>query len=408
MPEGQTQDFRRDGLAGSRRSSARRRRAARFAGLFLLPAALFVAACGSTSSSSSTSGSGGTGASSGVAEAQQLVTQAKKPSTFVAPGPSFDASAAKGKLIFLIGDDNSVPFNAITLKGLKAGVTAAGARLAAPDSRGDVDAMVRLVQQAISEHASVVIIPSVNAKVLAAPLAQAKKAGIKVIQTFSADARLPTPSEKAFGVDAIVSYCFSCGGRLMADYTVADSGGKNVDAVGFWDSGVGAAAAQIHATSAELSRLCPTECKITYKDIPSFSDWAQQVPSLTSSSLVHRDLNYFLPIYDGMATYMLPAIHAADASTRVKIVTLNADQAQMESMAKHDVIIANVGTPIEYAGWAEADQSLRLATGHPPVATEKIPLRLFDNSNMPNLKLPERDWYGVNFQAGYEKLWGLS
>ena len=96
------------------------------------------------------------------------------------------------------------------------------------------------------------------------------------------------------------------------------------------------------------------------------------------------------------------------ASTRVKIVTLNADQAQMESMAKHDVIIANVGTPIEYAGWAEADQSLRLATGHPPVATEKIPLRLFDNSNMPKLKLPERDWYGVNFQAGYEKLWGLS
>ena len=40
-----------------------------------------------------------------------------------------------------------------------------------------------------------------------------------------------------------------------------------------------------------------------------------------------------LPIYDGMSGFMLPAIHAANAQSRIKIATFNADLSPMQARA---------------------------------------------------------------------------
>jgi len=344
--------------------------------------------------------------SSAVHAAKQLVAAATAPSTFTAPGPSFNAGAAKGKFVYFIGDENSLPFNAGVNSGFKAAMKAAGVKFVIPDSLGNVSSMAQLINQGVAEHANVIIIPSVSPNDLAVPLAAAKRAHIPIISFFSANASLPTAHDRALGVSAIVSYNFVQGGKEMADYAIADSG-AHVNAVGYWDSGAGAALPQVQGIEAEFHRLCPATCKVTFKDIPSFANWNSQLPSLTQATILDRTVNYLLPIYDGMAEYMLPAIHAGNAQNRVKIVTLNADSAQMSEMGRHDVIVADVGTPIVYMGWALADQALRLVTGHAAVADERIPLRLFDNSNLPNLSKPEQDWYGLNFAAAYEKLWQL-
>src|SRR5262249_31297006 len=155
-----------------------------------------------------------------------------------------------------------------------------------------------------------------------------------------------------------------------------NSNGK-VNAITFWDSDVGTGQPQTNAIRSEFTRLCPKTCHVKFQDIP-IADWAQQIPSLTQTDVQDQSVNYYLPVYDGMVDYMLPGIHAANAQNRVRIVTINGDQAQMVEMSKHDVVYANIGTPIEYAGWAIADQALRLMTGHKPVANENIGMRLFD------------------------------
>ena len=395
-------------------TTARQTRRTRFI-LILLglgAAAVALGGCGSssTSTSSATASSGNGGSSSeasSIAAATQYATSAMAPAKFNPPGPSFDASAAKGKLVYFIGDENSLPFNALINVGAKAGFAAAGVKVDIPDSEGDVSKMASLIQQGVALHAGLIIVPSVPPQALAAPLAVAKKAGIPVISFFSASARLPTAAEKGLGIDGIVSYNFYLGGKILAAAAIKDSGG-HINAVSFWDSDAGSSKAEIDGIAAEFQQVCPSTCKVVFKDIPSFANWAQQVPSLTRTALLNPNVNYFLPIYDGMAQYMLPSIAAATATSRVKIVTLNADIAQMQEMAAHNVIVANVGTPIEYLGWGLADQSLRLLTGQPAVADERVPLRLFTDSNLPNLKEPERDWYGIDFASAYRSLWQVN
>ena len=361
---------------------------------------------GATSSQRARAGGDAAVVPKGVAEAKRIVAQAKKFSVWVAPGPKFNARAASGKTAYFVANNLAVPFNATVLAGVNSALTQAGVKVIALDNKGQISETVRLIEQGIAQHVDLMILPSTPAQLLAAPLRDAKAAGIQVIQRFSSDSRLPNAAERDLGVSAIVSYCFKCAGKLQADFAIADSNGK-VNAMVYWDSDVGTGQPQIDGIRDELARLCPKTCHATFKDLP-ISQWAQQIPTLTQTDVANRSFNYYMPVYDGMVDYMLPGIHAANAQNRVRIVTINGDKAQMVEMKNHDVVYANIGTPIEYAGWAMADQALRLMTGNRPVANAKIAFRLFDRTNIPNLDNPERTWYHVNFKLAYKKLWGLS
>jgi ABC-type sugar transport system substrate-binding protein len=111
-----------------------------------------------------------------------------------------------------------------------------------------------------------------------------------------------------------------------------------------------------------------------------------------------------------MVLNMLPAVHAANAQDRVKIVSFNALPAILTSLGKGDVVAADVGASGQQLGWALADQVLRVLTHHRPVLNVQLPIRLFDGTNVGsiNLNAPQQTWYGnVDFAAAYQKLWGL-
>ena len=107
---------------------------------------------------------------------------------------------------------------------------------------------------------------------------------------------------------------------------------------------------------------------------------------------------------------MLPAVHAANAEGRVKIVSFNALPAMMTSLRNGDVVAADIGTSGQQLGWALADQILRVLTHHKPVLDVQLPIRLFDAHNIGSIKLtaPQQTWYGnLDFGSAYERLWGL-
>ena len=351
-------------------------------------------------------GAGGASVKNGAATALARVNAARAIPTFKAPGPAFSASKAKGKTVFYIANSESLQFTQVVHGGAAAAFTAAGVKLVTEDNKASASNTATLISQAIAQKANLIVIQSIPSKLITAPLQQAKKAGIPVIQLFETDPQLPPASEKALGVVGQVTYCYSCAGKLIADYAIS-SGNGNVSAMAIQDSDVGVSAPEIGGIKSEMASLCPS-CKLNVQDV-LVSEWATKIATITQTTLLDHSVSWMLPIYDGMTGFMLPAIHAANAQSRVKIATFNADLAPMQSMAKKDVIVADLGSPLAWMGWAIADQSLRVLSGAAPVANENVPLRMFDNSNLGtiNLSQPEGDWYKTPYTTDYLKLWGL-
>jgi ribose transport system substrate-binding protein len=133
------------------------------------------------------------------------------------------------------------------------------------------------------------------------------------------------------------------------------------------------------------------------------------VPTLTSSALLDPNVNTLFPIYDNMATYMIPEVKQHSASGRVSIATYNAN-GNILAAVKAGTVGVDIGQPAEWLGWGAADQALRILSGVKPLDDENVPLRLFDSQNINtiNPSAPQASWFHVDFAAGYKKLWGAS
>ena len=223
------------------------------------------------------SGAGGATVKSGVATAQARVNAALAIPSFKAPGPAFDASKAKGKTVFYIANSESLQFTQVVHSGAAAAFKAAGVKLITEDNMASAATTATLISQAIAAKANVIIIQSIPSKLITAPLMQAKAAGIPVIQLFETDPQLPPASEKALGVVGQVTYCYSCAGKLLADYAIANSNG-NVDAMTIEDSDVGVSAPEIAGIKSEYGVACPS-CKLDVQVLLSPSGRPRSHPS---------------------------------------------------------------------------------------------------------------------------------
>ncbi len=69
----------------------------------------------------------------------------------------------------------------------------------------------------------------------------------------------------------------------------------------------------------------------------------------------------------------------------------------------------DVGENLDWLGWANIDQAMRLLAHIPPVKSENTPLRVFDASNVKEAGVPPKpsQGYGNAYVSGYKKLWML-
>jgi ribose transport system substrate-binding protein len=365
-------------------------------------AAIVVAGCGSA-------GSSGSGAvdSAGLASANTEVTAAVKPNTgFTTPGAAFDATKLRGKKIWII-TFLSVPFGAQNVEGFKEAAEAVGAKVTAFDGTAGVDAYQRGIRGAIAQKADAIVIGTLDPGLFRTDLRTAQSKGIKVVAVSShAPGQLPPAGDPVFGY---VDPCYECAGRQMADSVIADSGGKGA-AVVLWSSDVRIPGkSQLGAIESEFKRNCPG-CSLDVKDVPA-TQWATRLQPVTQSALASKpNVKYLLPLYDGMVSFMVPAIRAAAPTRGVKISSFNATPAVMQQIGSGKSVLSNVGIGSIRYGWGWADQTFRALAGASPVADEKLPVRLFDASNIGSLDLKASTdtWYGnVDYRSGYKRLWGL-
>jgi len=374
---------------------------------------LVLAGCGGGSSSSETTSQSGettTAAASGVSasareSAQATLTKGEQPPEFTAPGPAFDASKARGKTLFVVNLLSSIPLIQVTNGAAADALKLVGARLVQYDGKGSVSEYTAGINQAISQRADAIVLFAIDPNLVAGPLKKAKAAGIPVIIVQYGD----PGAEMPFGLDTQVTYCYSCAGKLMASYILANADeGDSPSAALLVSREVTNSKWEIDGFKSTFQELCPS-CEVIEQNVP-VADWQTKIPTLTQSLIrSHPNLDYIVPIYDGMALFVVPAIHSANAADKVSVVTFNGTLGLMQNMADGNVVRADVGSPQAWQGWALADQFLRVVTGQKPLVDTKVGLRVFDETNIGDvpLKKPEATWYGVDFEPVYKQMWGV-
>jgi ribose transport system substrate-binding protein len=370
-----------------------------------------LAACGSSDSDSADAGAPATttaAAGNGVAEAQKLVADGRKPATWKAPGPAVkDTASLKGKTFFYIANGIDLASIQAMIAGMKEASAALGMKLVVADGRGQPAEIAKQMSQAVGQKADIIATTSFPADSIRGALASAKEAGIPVLLGFAGDPGLPSAEEKALGVSGLMSFCYSCAGKMLADLAIADSNGK-ANAVIFDVPESPNTVKEREAAEAEFKRLC-SDCKVTVKHAP-LARWSTDLQSLTSSTLrSDPTITHVLPVWDAMQTFIKPAIDALGRQDKVKIISYNAELPAMKLLKAKDVVTAEVGSPLRWAGWALLDQAARLLTGMEPAADQNIPNRVFDAQNIDEVDLSKDDshWYGVDNAAEYQRLWGI-
>lgn len=393
--------------------------------------AVAIAACGSSSNSSSSAASGGSGASTsaasssagtssgtgtsassssgGVALAKQQVTEEEQPPKFTGPTSKVDIAKAKGKSVYYVSLTEEIP--ALHEWGVVLGqqLQAAGVHIQKCDAKGSPDGITTCLTQALAAKPDMIIAQALDTKFIASYIAKAKAEGIKFVTAQTGTPGIPTVS----GDDAEVTFDYPQVGRILADWFVADSGCKKGGAqIITSTSSRQPSAAEVAGIQSEVKKLCPSLSMPSVQNV-LIPDWPTKLSTTTRSLLTaNPNLNYILPLYDGMTIYMVPAINGIlAAKNKVKVASFNATPVVIQNeLAKQSPLAADVGGPNQWYGVALADQALRVLAGQPPIPNENVPLRLFTRDNVSTID-PTKDestWYGsVNPICEYHKLWGL-
>ncbi len=342
-----------------------------------------------------------------VEEAQQIVDGLIGPAAFAFEGPAIEVGdQLRGKRIFAIGNGLEFFFVQNWLGGVKEAAEELGMSVTAVDA--SVSDPAGLIDQGVGQEYDVILMQSVESARVAAPLAAAKEAGIPVIELTTSDPHLPTAEEADRGVFGFTTFCYSCAGRQMAAFIVAD-GGPNTQAVIYNVPGLVVSEAMVEAFSDELMRLCPS-CGVDVVKAP-FAQWGE-LQALTGSAIeTNRDAErlYLVPVFDSMVPIgVAAAIAEKEVEDWAKIVTYNGTDAGLPGVSD-GTVAADIGGPQVWLGWATVDQVARALLGQPPVADYLLPHRIFWAENIEEIDLgaPEDTWYATDFRSEFRKLWGI-
>jgi ribose transport system substrate-binding protein len=363
-----------------------------------------AAACTAVALAAVAGSSAATGAN-GVAEAKAWVAKMQKPIVTGPSGPSFDASTLKGKNVWFVSFPLAIAYSQQVWRGVQEGSKALGMKVTSFDGKFSAADTARGIRLAIQAKADAIIVHSLPPAVVAPAIAQANRAGIKII---SAEIQNPGPPlpDVPKTVDAIAGHSYSIPTKTMASQVVADSGGK-ASVLFLSANDIGPGSKQGTATFVStMKRLCPS-CSVKVQDAP-VGQWPGLGGRVSSFLRANPKVNYVVPIFDGMSVYIVPGIRSIGAQKRVKIVSGDATPSVLENIRRGNVVIGDVGQPNVWTGWAIMDQTARVLVGVKPLLDVGIKYRLFTKQNVGglNLKGDPTAWYGdVEFRAAYKKIW---
>lgn len=377
----------------------------------LLSAALLATACGSSSHHSSSSSS--SASSSGLARADAMVASLSKTTTsFSAPGPALkNVKSLKGKTVWYVPISLSAPVFAIGQSSLSTALSKAGIKEHACNGDSNPSAIAACINEAVARGAGAIITDSVPVVLAVPAFANAESHHIPVLITDQLPPPHGMPGAVTGNGNDKLAYALSQDATQVegvAAWAIANSHGKaNALMETFTDSpstlAYGAAAQSL------FKQDCPG-CTVTVQKVALAN--ASLVPSQTSSALLrHPSIDYVLPEFDATLQATAQGVQQAGFVKKAKIATSGGDLPALQEI-KAGRLAADVGEDFPYAGWADADEVMRMMLGM-PVVTEHVPVRLFTAANVGSLPLTPAAqasgaWYGTSsYIPMFEHLWGV-
>jgi ribose transport system substrate-binding protein len=372
----------------------------------LVGMALWLSACSSSSSngdavkgSSSIAGQSeaSTGGSSGcVSTATAKVDAARAPFKEDLPKP-FDASTFKGKTFAYIGLSNAVKGSAEIGQSMQEGLASVGAKTILFDGQGEPNVIAQAFNTAIGQKVAGIVTYGFNPAIVSSALANAKAAGIPVID--SANGSPDGPLQP--GVVAHVTIDAQQEGTVMADWVAMDSDCKANTA--FFTISSSAITVEIaNAYQAELKALCPSTCSVVTSsiDVPT---QATTTPVLATNVVQRDQVKYIVVSSDDETPLVSQGINAAGKSGQVKVVAAVGDTLAA-AQAGNDQAVDVMWPPSGYMGYTLADSIMRAAAGKPANVTLQI--RLLDKTNWgQGTTLSDQAPGLVGYQDAFQKLW---
>lgn len=361
-----------------------------------LAAVMALTACGG--SSTGTGATPGSGSAACVSTASKAVAQMKGPLAVKAPPSAVNMKSLAGKSLWMISAVQD-EFNQTVGNSFNAAAAAAGLKSRYVEAGGQVTRMNQLVQEAVTAKASGIVLFNVDPNNVSGPLAQAKAAGITVIDFNNGDPTDPLVP----GLFAHVADDFTAQGKDMADWMLADSG-CNLHLAQFVLPTFPIDTKLTNSTEAEIKRLC-SSCTVlnTNFDITTF----QTTLAPLALTVARRDpsINYMNPAFDAFDGLISPALQ--QIGSKIKLVGHDGNVTNLAAMRAGNTlqVMTDATPPQVFIGWALVDQLARGMTGGQP-ADWALPARLIDKTNIGQSDAEIFPAY-QNFKSSFTSAWGI-
>jgi len=381
----------------------------------LVVLAIVLAACSSSSTpskSSSTTPSKSSSSNStnaAVSAAQAVVNKYQAEVTTYPAVPPIKGGIAslKGKAIWYVPLDGSLPIFQGMGAGIESAATAAGLTVHTCNGAALATTMSSCLNEAVTQGAAGVLSSYVD--YAETPEAYnnlvAHHVPVLLAGTAPADGKTSSPQLAFYSVRAIDNVAV----KVALDSVIANSKGKaHILFVGITDTRGTTIEAQL--TNSFVAKACP-QCTFVRKMYNTGN--LSVVPSLVSAALLaNPSTNYVVDEVDSGEPGTIQGIQSAGFTNKVQLVAISGTLQPLQYIASGNHQLSDVGLSPIYSGWQWVDALLQMMLGQQPSFVSPV-IRLFDAQSVKGLTLTPQAydtnaWYGPDtFETIFEKAWGL-
>jgi ribose transport system substrate-binding protein len=367
-------------------------------------AAGVVSSLVATTIGAATASSAAPSPAAGVKHAASLVAQYTALPKFVSPGPSLSAKKLAGKTIFSLPSSSANIFVNTTDKAMANLAKSVGLKYQTYTNQGQTAQYVQGMTTAISRKADVIsLLDGTDPRLIAPQIAQAKAAGIPVVDAHDLDL-----TQKAYpNVAAMVDMNAVLAGKIVAASVIEQTKG-NADVLIITSNNYSNSGPVAAGLKAEFAADCP-KCKLSFTNVNGV-DWATKIQPVVQSAIARDShLNFVVPVFDSMLQNVVPAVRTANAVGRVHAGSYNGTPAILDLIRTSKIVTVDVGENPADIGAAALDQCMRVLLHMKPSPDEHLVLRAFTADNIEQAGVPAKvgAGYGSAWLEGYRHVWGL-
>lgn len=340
--------------------------------------------------------------SEGVAASQANIDKYSQIPTFEAAGEPFDAKACMaGKKIFTIPASSSIPFIKTISDQMTAIAEELGFEHSEWENQGNPTQWIQGIDFAINNDFDLIsLLAGADPRFFEPQVKAARDAGLAVVTAHLTGLEQDVPG----GATSAIAIDYKTAGSLLADWAIVQTDG-NVNAVVLVSNEALSTDSMVSGLSEAFDTNCP-DCKYEIVNVP-IADWATKIqPTVTAKLQADADINYVIPIYDSMSSFVVPAITITGKSEDVKVATFNGTPFVIDFVREGQVEM-DVGENLDWIAHAMIDAEMRILCDLEPVRDSKVPLFIFDKDNAATAGTPAEasKGYGDDYVAGYRALW---